>query len=138
MPVPLAVGDASRFEQITLPIYDEDDADKAETLRQALEHADVVVVASRRGYGALARQPERYAETLAWYQTLLTTREVIVFTRCPRLGPIAITDDPLRDAGLRGAPGLAERCGTPYALRLPRLDESTRVYDAPVTLVFLR
>jgi hypothetical protein len=33
---------------------------------------------------------------------------------------------------------LAARCGAPYVLRLPRLDESFRVYDAPAVLVLVR
>ena len=33
---------------------------------------------------------------------------------------------------------LAERCGTPWALRLPRLDESFRVYDAPLVVIAVK
>jgi hypothetical protein len=138
LPVPLGAADISRFTQITLPIFEEDNAEKAQLLERALREETTIIVASRRGYGALARHPERYAETLDWYDVLFSSREAVVFARCPRLGPIALTDDPLRDAGLAQTLSLAQRCGTPYALRLPRLDESHRVYDAPFVLLLQR
>ena len=138
LPVPLGAEEASQYTQLTLPIFEEDDADKAHLLEMALRDETTVIVASRRGYGALARHPERYAGTMAWYHELFSSREAIVFSRCPRLGPVALTDDPLRDAGLPQAQSLAQRCGTLYALRLPRLDESHRVYDAPFVLLLRR
>ncbi len=98
----------------------------------------MIVLASSRGYGALARQPERYAETLAWYREILEEREVVAFGRCPRLGPVALADDPLADAGLPGVLPLTARCEAPYVLRLPHLDESFRVYDAPTVLLLLK
>jgi len=68
----------------------------------------------------------------------MTERQLLAFGRCPRLGPLALSDDPLADAGLPTPLTLAERCGTPLALRLPHLDESFRVYDAPMVLLALR
>ncbi len=136
LPVPRGADDVARFTQVTLPLFEEDDQHKAQALTGALTDAEVIVVASRRSYGALARYPERYAETLAWYSALFAAREAVVFARCPRLGPLAITDDPLADAGLSHPLSLAQRCGTRYALRLPRLDESNRVYDAPFVFLF--
>ncbi|MCD6286791.1 MAG: hypothetical protein J7M39_12840, partial [Anaerolineae bacterium] len=122
------------YAQISLPVYDDESPVKLAQLAGAAE-ADVLILASRRGYGALSREPARYPETLAWYRAQLEHREIHVFTRCPVIGPVAITDDPLADAGLPVPFSLAERCGTRYALRLPRLDESFRVYDAPLTLI---
>ncbi len=135
LPVPLFEGDAGRYASLTAPVYDAETVVKVTRLAKVAENADVIVLASHRGYGALARQPERYALTLAWYEELLREREIIPFGRCPRLGPLALTDDPLADAGLPSPLSLAERCGTPYALRLPHLDESFRVYDAPPVLL---
>ena len=157
LPVPLGERDSQAYTLLTLPIFDEESPDKAAQLTQALEHADVIIFASRRGYGALARQPERYTETLAWYQRVLNERDSITFTRCPRLGPLALSDDVFGDTvpadggadlinwGSGDPPGaffdlpsLAERCGTPWALRLSRLDESLRVYDAPLVVVAVK
>jgi len=141
LPVPLSEGDAGRYASLTAPVYDEETAAKARAkatqLAEIARDADVIVLASHRGYGALSRQPERYALALAWYEEILREREVIAFGRCPRIGPLALTDDPLADAGLTLPLSLAERCGTPYALRLPRLDESFRVYDAPPVLLLM-
>ncbi len=137
LPVPAPEGDPGQFEQMILPIFAESSPEKAAQLAEASARADVIILASRRGYGALARQPARYAETLAWYRAQLQAREVIAFGRCPRLGPLALSDDPLADSGLPTPLSLAERCGTPYALRLPALDESFRVYDAPTTLLLV-
>ncbi|MFN2286380.1 MAG: hypothetical protein ACK2UQ_18330, partial [Anaerolineae bacterium] len=122
LPVPLSEGDAGRYTVLTAPVYDEETVAKATQLAEVAKNADVIVLASQRGYGALARQPGAYAATLAWYEELLREREVIAFGRCPRVGPVALTDDPLADAGLTSPLSLAERCGTPYALRLPHLD----------------
>jgi hypothetical protein len=138
LPVPLPSGDPARFEALTLPVFAPPSPVKEAALATAAQEADVVVLASRRGYGALARQPERYAATLAWYEWMLEEREVVAFARCPHLGPLALTDDPLADAGLPVPLSLAARCDTRWALRLPRLDESFRVYDAPLTLLLVR
>ncbi len=135
LPVPLPEGDAERYTPLSLPVFDEDTPQKRTELATAARTAEVIVLASRRGYGALARQPARYAATLAWYADLLRKREIIAFGRCPHVGPVALSDDPLADAGLAAPLSLAERCGTRYALRLPRLDESFRVYDAPMVLL---
>ena len=138
LPVPAPEGDPGQFEQITLPVFAAPSPEKAAQLAEASARADVIILASRRGYGALAKQPARYDfNTLAWYRAQLRAREVIAFGRCPRLGPLALSDDPLADSGLPVTISLAERCGTPYALRLPALDESFRVYDAPTTLLLM-
>ncbi len=135
LPVPLPEGDAARYTMLTAPVYDAETPQKAARLAEIAQNADMIVLASQRGYGALARQPDRYAATLAWYETMLNERETVAFGRCPRLGPLALTDDPLADAGLTPPLSLADRCGTRYALRLPHLDESFRVYDAPPVLL---
>jgi hypothetical protein len=138
LPVPLPENPVFTYHQYRLPVFDQDTPDKQLQLDYALQEPGLIVLASRRGYGALSRLPARYAETLRWYRALLAERDTLVFTRCPRLGPLAFSDDPLADAGLPVPATLAERCGTPYALRLPRLDESFRVYDAPLVLLSLK
>jgi len=138
LPVPLCEGDAARYLLLTAPVYAAETPEKATRLAEIAQNADVVVLASQRGYGALGRQPDRYPLTLNWYEQLLDERDVIAFGRCPHLGPLALSDDPLADAGLTPSLSLAERCGTRYALRLPHLDESFRVYDAPPVLLFRR
>jgi hypothetical protein len=139
LPVPLPEGDPDRYAQVSLPVFAAADRAEAAALARldaTLREADVIILASRRGYGAVARQP--WPQVQAWYRQLILEREALVFARCPRLGPIALTDDPLADAGLPVPISLPACCGTPYTLRLPRLDESFRVYDAPTVWVFVR
>jgi hypothetical protein len=135
--VPLPEGDPERYPHRHLPVFPAlgavHSAAELSQLHAALQEADVIVLASRRGYGAAARQP--WPQLQAWYRRLMVARKAHSFARCPRIGPLAITDDPLADAGLPVPSSLAARCGTPYALRLPRLDESFRVYDAPMVWV---
>lgn len=135
LPVPLMGRDGGDYNQVMLPIYGAHELAPSQWQRLSAE-VDVVIIASRRGYGALSRQPLVYAEALRWYEGLLAAESPVVFARCPHIGPLSITDDPLADAGLPMAQSLAGRCGTPFALRLPRLDESYRVYDAPLVMVF--
>ena len=138
LPVPLPQGTAEAYTQITVPVFAPASADKSRHLAEALRQSEVIVLASRRGYGALTRQPRRAPAMADWYRAVLTTRRVRAFGRCPRLGPLALSDDPLADAGLPAPLTLAARCGTRYALRLPHLDESFRVYDAPLVLLALK
>lgn len=140
LPVPLPDADPTVFEQIFLPVYVVEDDEKLGALATA-SAADLIIIASRRAYGTLSQDPNRYPATLDWYRRQLGDRDVYLFTRCPRIGPLAITDDPLHATGLvatlQSETSLAERCGTRWVLQLPRLDESYRVYDAPLTLLLL-
>ncbi len=138
LPVSLPEGDAAQYTQLLVPLFDPPTPTRAATLAEIRSDADVIILASRRGYGALAREREEQAELLRWYREVLQEREVIAFGRCPRLGPVALADDPLADAGLPVPLPLATRCGAPLALRLPRLDESFRVYDAPLVLLLVK
>ncbi len=138
LPIPLSQGTADRYRQVTVPVFAPASADKVQRLAEASRQAEVIVFASRRGYGALSRRPQQYRATLAWYRAVLTTRRVVAFGRCPHLGPLSLSDDPLAEAHLPTLLPLSARCGTRYALRLPRLDESFRVYDAPSVLLALK
>ncbi len=131
---------ANRYPRVVLPVMDEDTPEKLAALEDALARAHVVTLATPRAYGVIGRHGARYPLTRAWYARLLSNPayEVVSFGRCPRLGPLALSDDPLADAALPQPLSLAQRCGTPYALRLPRLDESFRVYDAPQTMLLVK
>jgi len=135
-PLPL---DAQAYEMRTLPIFDEDTAEKWATMEGMLEEADAVVIASRRGYGALARWPQRFPQTTVYYQELFSGERgfqvAACFGRWPRLTGLALADDPFEAAGLSlDGPGCRP---APPALWLPRLDESFVVYDHPLVVVLL-
>jgi len=132
-PLPL---DATGYDVRELPIFDEDVPEKW----AALAEADYVVIASRRGYATLARWPERYPLTARYYRLLfeggLGFEPVACFGRYPRLGPLALADDPTAGLGF-SLPGLC-RPEAPFVLRLGRLDESLVVYDHPLVIIFRR
>ena len=136
-PLPL---DATGYDVRELSIFDKDTTEKWEVMTGTLAEADYVVIASRRGYGTLARWPERYPLTARYYQHLFESRlgfePVACFGRHPRLGALALVDDPT--AGLNFAlPGLCQPT-TPFVLRLGRLDESFVVYDHPQVVILRR
>ncbi len=140
LPVPLVEGSVDQYQQVNAPVFDSESPEKAARLAELAQSADVIVLASPRGYGAMARQPERYESTLAWYREILQApdRVAVVFDRCPRWGPVALSDDPLVEAGMPAVVSLAERCGASYVLPWPLLDESFRVYDAPLVILLVR
>jgi hypothetical protein len=140
---PLPVGGAASYDLRELPVFEDDrgdpGAEKWTEMDAILEEADYVVLASRRGYGALARWPERYPLTSDYYQGLfsgdLGFEAVACFQRHTRLGPVEITDDPTVTLPF----SLPDMClsQAPIPIRLP-LDESFVVYDHPRVIVFHR
>jgi 4-amino-4-deoxy-L-arabinose transferase-like glycosyltransferase len=136
---PLPVGADGAYDVRELPVFDENTAEKWQAMGSALAEADIVIVASRRGYGTLARWPERYPLTARYYRQLfaghLGFEPVACFGRCPRLGLLALRDDSA--AGLDFS--LSESCWSGFfSLRLGRLDESFVVYDHPQVMIFRR
>jgi hypothetical protein len=136
---PLAPEGAGKIH--VLPLTDEESAEKWERISAVVAEADYLVVASRRGYGALARWPERYPETARYYRLLfegaLGLDPVACFGRVPRVGTLlAYEDDPA--AGLTFQ--LPEACAEKAAVRIDwgRLDESFVVYDHPRAIIFRR
>ena len=136
-PLPL---DATGYDVRELPVFDEDTPEKWAAMEETLAQADYVVIASRRGYATLARWPERYPLTARYYRLLfeggLDFEPAACFGRWPRLGPLALADDPADNLDL----ALPDLCcpEAPFVLRLGRLDESFVVYDHPQTIIFRR
>lgn len=134
-PLPL---DATGYDVRVLPVFDEDTPEKWATIEAMLAETDVVVIASQRGYGILARWPERYPLMAQYYRRLfagkLGFRPAACFERELRLGPLALVDDPA--AGLDfSLPDLC-RSDAPFVLHPGRLDESFVVYDHPQVVIF--
>ncbi len=136
-PLPLDA-EAQGYRVRELPVFDEEGPEKWAAMERVLDEADYVVIASQRGYGTLARWPERYPLTTRYYERLFAGQAGFVPVAClgryPRLGPAALADDPT--AGL--ALALPSVCGpdAPLIIRLGRLDESFVVYDHPLVLIF--
>ena len=133
-PLPL-LNTENPYDMTALAVYEDNMQDIALSHQQTTQKVDMLVIASRRAYGALARNARHYEDTLAWYTDVLTSDQIRVFTICPKVGPVSFSDDPLLDNGLPEVLSLQERCGTPFVFRLPRLDESFRVYDTPMVIL---
>jgi hypothetical protein len=76
LPLPLEVDgvrqSASKYEQRSLDVYDEPDgAAKWDVLAQDLAETDFLILASRRLYGSIPRQPDRYPVSVRYYDLLL-------------------------------------------------------------------
>lgn len=131
---PLPV-DSTGYAVRVLPVFDEESQEKWAAMEETLAEADVLVIASRRGYGALAGWPERFPRTAAYYRALLAGERgfavAACFGRWPRVGPLTLTDDPFRAVGLP-RPDCPPPLPTPS---LPRLDESLVVYDHPLVVI---
>lgn len=136
-PLPL---DAGGYTLRALPIFAPDGPEKEQAMAAILTEADAVVVASRRGYGALARWSDRFPATVAYYRALFAGTRGFTAAGCwarwPRLAGLALADDPFQTSHL---PLPHPTCRPAGAwLRLPRLDESFVVYDHPMVIVYLR
>jgi len=136
-PLPL---DGTGYHVRELPVFDEDTPEKWAAMEEVLAQADYVVIASRRGYATLARWPERYSRTARYYRLLfegnLGFEHAACFGRYPRLGPLALVDDPTEGLGFSlPAPCQPE---LPIGLCLRRLDESFIVYDHPLVVILRR
>ncbi len=137
---PLPVGAVERgYTLRALPVFDEESWAKWERINGALASADYLVVASRRGYGALSRWADRYPRTAAYYRALfdgeLGWRPVACFSREAHLGPLVLQDDPTVELGF-SLPPACETSG--WVWRLGELDESFVVYDHPRAIIFAR
>jgi 4-amino-4-deoxy-L-arabinose transferase-like glycosyltransferase len=131
---------AGRHRHVWIDAYAPDGEAKLGQLVAALVEADYVVLASQRLYATISRQPERYPLTSAYYRLLfaeeLGFRLVDVRTNYPRLGPIAIIDEPLAGTPLQRPALLTSLRPAPLLLNLGQADESYAVYDHPRTLIF--
>lgn len=136
-PLPL---DATGYDVRELPVFDDETPEKWKRMEQTLAAADYIVIASRRGYAALARWPERYPRTARYYRRLfegeLGFEPVACFGRYPGLGPAALLDDSTQGLDF-SLPALCHP-DTPFTFRLGRLDESFVVYDHPQAIIFRR
>jgi YYY domain-containing protein len=126
-----------RVEQ--LPAYESDTAAKTARYAGLLAEANVIVAYSNRPWGSIARVPERYPVTAAYYRALFDGRLgytlEAAFARYPALAGVAFTHDPFTRAGV-AAPASLPGLDPPIALRLGWADENVTNYDRPLVLVW--
>ncbi len=116
--LPLNLSDRARdqYEYLELAVFDREDTRKRSALMSALRNADVLVLASNRGWGSIPRMPQRYPLAGRFYAALfggeLGFERAAEFRSLPSLGPWRIDD--------------------------AAAEEAFTVYDHPQVLVFRR
>jgi uncharacterized membrane protein len=87
---------ASRYTILTLPVTDEDSAEKVEALVDGLDRAEYVVLSSGRNAETIVRLPRRFPSTVLYYEALADGRlgfdRVATFQVVPALGPLRWPD----------------------------------------------
>ncbi|MBI4313115.1 MAG: glycosyltransferase family 39 protein [Chloroflexi bacterium] len=133
------IPDVGRFEVTQLPMFDGDSFAKMESVSRTLARGEYLVFYSNRTYGAIARAPDRYPYSSAYYHALfrgdLGYELAAGFSRYPSLLGVAFIDDPFTRAGIPTPAGLG-RQKTLLTLRLGYADNDAITYDHPLVLVF--
>jgi hypothetical protein len=138
LPVPMQIGEVTRapgeYNMLTLPMYDEDNAAKLETLVNALSESDYVILATQRLSAPITRLPQRYPMSSRYYH-LLFNGQLGFDLAAHAINGIALDGVVIADNRFDGM--------LPPTLRSDALvwnwgyaDESFAVYDHPLPLVF--
>lgn len=97
LPVPIRGRALRTCLRQVFPFYDADNSEKMRNLAQALASADLIILASRRLYSTIPKDPEQYPYTSRYYTDLFAGRfgfkEVAAFSSPPGIGPLTIADD---------------------------------------------
>ena len=132
------------YDVWTFPAYHPDrDLDKIPELIERLADADYVVFYSNRAYGSVARLPDEFPQSSAFYRLLfsgdLGYQLVRAFTSYPTLAGVQLRDDPYGRAGLVMPPIAPDgNDGQPdgIVINLRYADENVIGYDHPQVLIF--
>lgn len=132
---------ASDYTQIQLPVYDPDTDGKRAFFVDALDRADIVVLASQRLYGSIGKLPERYPMTKLYYEKLFSGElgfEPVMTARSdPNLGNVVIRDDPFSNLRFDVTRVNALLDSSNWVTwNWGFADESFSVYDHPQPIVF--
>ncbi len=139
------IPDLSRYSVWTFPAYELDsETTKIPELVEQLASSDYVVFYSNRAYGSVARLPDRYPHSAAFYRELFAGRLGYrldrAFTSYPSLAGVSLRDDPYGRSGLSAPPlaGTDADDGQPggVIINLGYADENVIGYDHPQVLVF--
>ena len=126
-----------QYTGIEMANYNEDTPEKREQLLGWLDQSDYVFLASNRLYASMARLPERYPLTNAYYRALFSGElgfELAAdYTSYPAIGPFLFPDQET-PYGLMPAAYAAQQ--QPISVPLPPAEEAFGVYDHPHVLIF--
>ncbi|MDX9955920.1 MAG: DUF2298 domain-containing protein, partial [Anaerolineae bacterium] len=122
----------------SMQMYNNDDPSKWQLLHTWLEEVDTIVLSSNRLYGSIARLPQRYPLTVAYYQALfdgsLGFELAAEFVSFPALGGCQFEDQEAPFAIPAARYTTARKCSIPY----PEAEEAFSVYDHPRVLIFAK
>ena len=138
------IPDLGRYRIWEFPAYHRPDDDgKIAELAAELADADYLVFFSNRAYGSIARLPQEFPLSSAFYRQLfagnLGYRLERGFTSYPSLHGVTLRDNPYGRANLPApmlAPGGADGQPGGIVINLGYADENAVAYDHPQTLVF--
>ena len=132
------------YDVWTFPAYHPDrDLNKIPELIERLADSDYVVFYSNRAYGSVARLPDEFPQSSAFYRLLfsgdLGYQLERAFTSYPTLAGVHLRDDPYGRAGLATPPiAPGGNVGRPdgMVINLGYADENVIGYDHPQVLIF--
>ncbi len=102
----LPLTDWENYEIIQLPVFDEESEEKWNTINEALNKGDYIILSSNRGWGSIPTVPSRYPKTTKYYDDLLNEKtsykKIKEFTSYPSFNylgvPLEISDDNAEEA----------------------------------------
>ncbi|MCL5025214.1 MAG: DUF2298 domain-containing protein, partial [Chloroflexi bacterium] len=132
--------DSHHYQFTELPLYENDDARKLNTIIQVLSSSDYIIFFSNRLYATIPRLPQRYPITTRYYHLLFSQQLgydlVAAFTSYPNLLGVTFMDDTFSDEGLQPPPLLSNFRPSPIVINNGKADESFTVYDHPKVMIF--
>ena len=132
--------DLGGYRVTQLPMYEGDNLAKVDRISEMLAGADYVMAYSNRPWGSIARLPERYPYSSAYYRALfdgnLGYELAQGFARYPSLLGVSFAHDPFTRAGVQPPGDIPGVEPTQVALNLGYADENVVNYDHPLTLVW--
>ena len=138
------IPDLGRYDVWDFPAYHRpDDRRKIAELAAQLAGADYLVFYSNRAYGAIARLPDEFPQSAAFYRQLFAGRLGYGleqgFTSYPSLAGITLRDNPYGRAELPApavTPGGSDGQPGGIVINLGYADENAVAYDHPQVLIF--
>ena len=129
-----------RFDVSQLPMYERDTPDKARDVAAQVANADFIMAYSNRPWGSIARVPDRYPYSAAYYRALFSGElgyELAQgFARYPSLAGITFIHDPFTRAGVQRPETIPGAATGPLTIDLGYADENVVNYDRPLVLVW--
>ena len=129
-----------KFNVAQLPMYEPDTTAKARDVAERVASADYIMAYSNRTWGSIARVPDRYPYSAAYYRALFSGElgyELAQgFTRYPTFMGVTFVHDPFTRAGVERPDSIPGVETGPIVLDLGYADENVVNYDRPLTLVW--